>query len=198
MTQRKIPCTHYLKGRCNFGDECNFLHPGAQTSAKPNNNTNKTNTSIMQAKKKCNNFWETGECRHGFNCRYQHVDNPANKSRSAATHTDDWRTTSQKPGASSTLAIDATFPTYDTVNGRASDELLFPSKMLVTGKAKATVQDATREGKRVTTVAIAEELVLALNASNRLNEHWVSHASEAQLTIRPSRIGRACSRRSLK
>ena len=199
MTQKKKPCTHFLKGRCDFGDDCHFLHTtGDQTLAKSNTNNPNTNTSTMPAKKKCHEFWDTGECRHGFKSRYQHIDNPGHKSKLAATHTDDWRTTSLKSGAGSTLAIDATFPTFDTVNGRATDELLFPSKMLVTGKAKAIVQDATREGKRVNTVAIAEELVLALNASNRLNEHWVSHTTMDQLTGRPLKTGRACSQRSLK
>ena len=60
------------------------------------------------------------------------------------------------------------------MNSRISDELLVPTKMLWPRKAKEIMQEAKQEDQKVRTAAIAETLILALNASNRLNEDWVS------------------------
>lgn len=59
------------------------------------------------------------------------------------------------------------------MKGRASDERLFPAKLLAPGSAQGIIQEGKQEGKKVNSMAIAEKLIQGLNASNRLNELWV-------------------------
>lgn len=196
MAKLKKPCEHYAKhGHCAYGDDCRYSHPpGAlDTSGVPKRPHPINDT--LPVKRKCNKFCDTGECYHGFKCRYQHVVNPAVRPKTNATEADGWAKI-DPAGSAGVLAIHATFPSYATVNSRVSDDLLFPAKMLVPGKAKMVVQEAAQEGKKVNSVAIAETLIRALNASNRLNEHWVSQSSRTRLTCRSSKTARASSRPS--
>lgn len=103
-----------------------------------------------------------------------------------------------KPGSLSIRAINADFPSTKAVTGRASDDLLFPTKMLTSGKVQTILQAAGREGQRLVSVAVAENLMEAISAGNRLNDLWVSFLPVAESysddrPCRPMRIDRVYS-----
>ncbi|RXK38430.1 hypothetical protein M231_04339 [Tremella mesenterica] len=91
------------------------------------------------------------------------------KASSSSGPLDNWSLVS--PKSNSPRATDPSFPTYEVMNGTATDLLLFPTKMLTPGKVKTNIGMALVEGNRVSSAAIAEELLITINASNSLNEH---------------------------
>lgn len=102
MTQLEEVCQHYLQGRCRYGDECRKYHP---LPAIPQ--TSRPNDALI--KKKCNTFWETGECRHSFKCRYRHIPNPNNTAVALRGELEGW-TTISTPGVASVHAMTRPFP----------------------------------------------------------------------------------------
>ena len=192
MTQIKKPCKFYTRtGQCDYGEDCRYSHPH-DAQILPTDPQVRMINDTAPSKKKCNNFWETGDCRHGFKCRYQHISNPTLKPKSDDHEPEDW-TLVNTHSTSTARAIDPTFPSYATIHSRISDELLVPAKMLFPGLAKRIIQEASQEGRKITSVSIAESLIQSLNASNRLNEYWVSWSFQALLTRRLSKTGRVSS-----
>lgn len=64
--KRKLPCQHYIKGTCRYGDECKYAHVDAQPK-----------------RQLCRNY-EKGSCKFGQSCKFVHVlpsDSPVNLNR---------------------------------------------------------------------------------------------------------------------
>ena len=101
--------------------------------------------------------------------------NPANKTRMAdemVGSANEVRTSVHINGI--VRATDESFPSCQAVASRESDLLLIPTKTLNTNKVKEVIDEASKENLRITSATLAENIVLALNASNSLNPAWVS------------------------
>ena len=92
---------------------------------------------------------------------------------------------------------DPDFPSCATFEGRATDYLLFPTKMLSATDAMKTVYWVSQEGRAIQSVAVAERLVLSLLASGQTNALWVSQVWEVA-DDSPTKIGTSFSSRSPK
>lgn len=174
---RKKPCVKFFNnGSCKYGVHCTFSHTDPETSKIAS--ASGSGKKGFQTKK-CTSFWETGQCKFDFECRYPHLANPALRPKSnKADDTDNgdkWRSAN---GVGKVQAVDPTFPAFSTIQSRVSDDLLMPSKLLPPHKVKGIITEASKEGKRVTSATLVEELVLALSSSNKNNEAWASIPNE--------------------
>ncbi|EPS68469.1 hypothetical protein M569_06299, partial [Genlisea aurea] len=77
----KQPCRHYLKGKCNQGEKCNFSHDVVPlTKSKPCghfalNNCMKGDECPFDhqlSKYPCRNYVSSGFCRRGSDCLFSH------------------------------------------------------------------------------------------------------------------------------
>ncbi|KAF5338167.1 hypothetical protein D9758_014721 [Tetrapyrgos nigripes] len=68
-------------GGCRKGDTCTFRHDQDLSSSNPGSpnhlSSRDPDTAPLGA---CRSFWNTGECKHSFNCRYKHKENPLRRS----------------------------------------------------------------------------------------------------------------------
>ena len=65
MEQKKI-CTHFLQGKCKFGDKCHFSHEIPQNYSE-NSKVQKTKISPNTCK-----FFLTNSCNKNGNCNFFH------------------------------------------------------------------------------------------------------------------------------
>ena len=63
-TSPKAVCYDFLKGKCNRGASCKFLHKNRSPSPKPPDKTRKINKVCM--------YWKKGKCTRGDKCRFLH------------------------------------------------------------------------------------------------------------------------------
>jgi hypothetical protein len=176
---KQKPCLYYFEGKCHKGKDCSFSHDRTAVSSSTPSYSKSTSTNSTRAdskksgpvNRKCNDYWEKGECSHGTRCRYRHDDNPALREKGAKPDAEGY---TKLVRGGSTQAIDSTFPTYAVVKDSHSDDLLFPTKSSTHGKVKSTLEEYARDGFKIRTVVQAEQLLLALNASHKSNERLVS------------------------
>jgi len=60
-TQKNIPCRHFARGTCRFGEQCLFSHTIKNLERNPT---------------PCMYFAALGQCRFGAQCRYTHESKP--------------------------------------------------------------------------------------------------------------------------
>ena len=93
-------CQHYLyTGQCRFGDKCRYEHPGwvkdklknleikGKFKAKIKGNDkrqgragkSRRNKKHKRKEQKCYEYWYTGRCQFGNQCKYKHRKNPNRK-----------------------------------------------------------------------------------------------------------------------
>lgn len=83
------PCHFYSKpGGCRHGATCHFAHDGPPGGGGETANPSPTKNNTLAAavggggtigdapKGVCGYYWRTGECRRGFQCRYEHRRGP--------------------------------------------------------------------------------------------------------------------------
>lgn len=110
-----------------------------------------------------------------MDCSFQHDVNPAFDT-SHGGRSAEGRSYDNNIGTDpATHKHETAFPAPCSVVDKATDRLLVPVKMLLPGKVKTTLQTASVEGSRIVSVAMAEQLLLAINASNALNTYFVGY-----------------------
>lgn len=72
------------------------------------------------------------------------------------------------------MIIVGTFPDPKSITGNTLDTLLVPIKFLPLSKLQATLKEFERDGIRMNSPGMVEKLLLAINAGNSTNDHWVS------------------------
>lgn len=114
----------------------------------------------------CRTYWVDGTCPFGLNCKYKHE-------VSSATHTTSTATAKDNNPPVQTIKA---FPDIASVTTDSCDALLKPSKILRPSAVQAALKEAAEPRKRVDSTAVAENLLLAINAYNKTNELAVSHS----------------------
>lgn len=85
MPPKRTPCLNFQRGRCNRGATCKFLHtdpPGSPSRGGGSPRPTPPRSSPAGGRPygagsgvprdACRDFWETGTCGKGFDCRFQH------------------------------------------------------------------------------------------------------------------------------
>lgn len=144
-----------------------LTHPATATSGKP--------ITSSAPRGFCRNYWDTGLCPFGLDCRHKHELPPPPKTANGQS----------QAAAASAVQPEAlgAFPDLTSIIPDSSDLLLKPTKFLPPSKVQAILREASEPGKRINTPVLAENLLLALNASNKLNALWVSEMGLSQCKL---------------
>lgn len=193
---RKV-CDFFSRpGGCKNGDTCRFAH----TTPNGSNTLNDYPTSLSSADAAaiyrprfgdsthqhqqcpggaCRTYWQHGHCKFDLKCQYRHEHNPnrlratQGQSSSAQQSSKTWRQL-QTHNSSGSTAVKEGFPTYDTIQSPASDNLLVPDKMLLVSEVMTILKVASKGDASMDSGLLVETLVRALCASNKNNKGWVS------------------------
>lgn len=120
----------------------------------------------IPAAARCRSWWDTGECKHGQKCRFEHVDNPNLQSQVAVGR-------EIEQGRKEVKATKP-FPSLGCLDGLTSDALLVPFRYQSYIKVDALLQ-SMKVKKSLTRVEQTEELLVAILSTSHQNDKWVSH-----------------------
>lgn len=114
----------------------------------------------------CPYYWETGSCVRGLQCKLRH-----DAQTTKATGTVKPTNTSAAPSNDKSLGP---FPDVQSVMIDSCDALLKPTKLIRLSDVQVALREAGESGRRISTPALAETLLIALNQTNMLHSLWVS------------------------
>lgn len=148
------PCFNFVNGSCRFGDRCHYSHDLSSASG----------TANTRHGHPARGGWQRGGAPFRGNGRELSDLSPAARDiiERKPTHQ-----TFKRPNEQG-------FPDFNAVTMRSSDALLPPFKALPPRTVFGRVTGMSKDDKKINTPAVAEELLLLLNAGNNTNELWVS------------------------
>ena len=127
-----------------------------------------TGKGDINGKKRCFNFWNTGQCKFGDRCNFEHVPNPDVKPRLMVSSIELSTTDKKAPDP---------FPSLDCLDDAASDQLLVPfakNMRLKTPNQVDTLFASAKKNRSIKSAIQAEELLSAITSSSTQNDRWVS------------------------
>lgn len=172
------PCFRFsTPSGCPFGANCHFSHERVQKKA-PLSKLAAANQAANQAsyrpppsanpnqpRQRCHAYWTFGQCQHGKDCRFEHIEDP-----DRAVHAEDRLEIERMANEARPTKP---FPDLSCLDDLPSDPVLVPFRYYSARKVENMLK-TIQLIKSLKTVDQAEELLLAILSSNNQNAQWVS------------------------